>query len=282
MSTRIYRLGLVTLLCSVLCGALWAAPLPEHPCPLIVAHRGSSRIAPENTLAAYALAWEQGAHAAETDVHLTADGQVVCLHDSTLERTAGVDRPVAEMTMEEIQMLDAGSWKSGDYADEPIPLLSEVLAITPPEALFFVEIKSDPETVPAIVDVIRESEIEDQIVVIAFNRDSLDVVHELMPEMPLLWLLGAPKDPDTDEPLPIDPEKARIAAESGFAGINVSYLGVSQELVDTCNELGIELAIWTIDDPERTAEFVDMGICGVTTNVPDVMLDAFAPMLAGM
>jgi glycerophosphoryl diester phosphodiesterase len=280
---RLLRLSLITALIIPLAAcALHAPPLPDHPCPLIVAHRGSSDIAPENTLAAYELAWEQGAHAAETDVRLTADGRVVCLHDDTLERTAGVDRPLSEMTFSDVRRLDAGSWKSPDHAGEPIPLLSEVLAITPPAALFFVEIKSGPETVPAIVDVIEDSGIEQQIVVIAFNRDVLVEVRDLMPEMPLLWLLGAPKDPETDEPLPIDPDRVRIATESGFTGINVSFYGVDEALVRACEEHGMELAIWTIDDPERTAGFVDMGICGITTNVPDVMLEAFAPLLSAM
>ncbi|MBN1477788.1 glycerophosphodiester phosphodiesterase [Candidatus Sumerlaeota bacterium] len=283
MSRRMLRLSLIAALIVPLAAcALHAPPLPDHPCPLIVAHRGSSRTAPENTLSAYWLAWEQGAHAAETDVRLTADGHVVCLHDDTLERTAGVDRPLSEMTLAEVRALDAGSWKSPDFAGEPVPLLSEVLAITPPGALFFVEIKTGPESVPAIVDVIENSGIEDQIVVIAFNSDVLDAVQDLMPEMPLLWLLGAPKDPETDEPLPIDPDKARIAAESGYTGINVSFYGVHEALVRACEEHGMDLAVWTVDDPERAAGFVDMGICGITTNVPDVMLEALAPLPSAM
>jgi glycerophosphoryl diester phosphodiesterase len=280
MFRRLSQLTLTIALTSLLAAcAHRATPLPEHPCPLIVAHRGSSNTAPENTLAAYELAWEQGSHAAETDVRLTADGQVVCLHDDTLERTTGVDRPLTEMTLAEIHRLDAGSWKSPEFADEPIPLLSEVLAITPPGALFFVEIKTGPETVPAIVDVIRASGIGNQIVVIAFNSEVLDAVHDLMPEMPLLWLLGAPKDPETDEPLPIDPDKVHIAARSGFTGINVSFYGVHEGLVEACEERGMELAVWTVDDVARTEEFLEMGICGITTNVPDVMLGAFAPMV---
>src|SRR5262245_58707114 len=97
----------------------------------IIAHRGSSFSAPENTLAAVRLGWRQGADAAEGDFRLTADGQIVCVHDKTFKRTAGIDHPVAEMTLAEIERLDAGSWKSPEFAGERVPTLDQLLATVP-------------------------------------------------------------------------------------------------------------------------------------------------------
>src|SRR5437762_11744744 len=107
----------------------------------IIAHRGSSFLAPENTLAAVQLGWREGADAAEGDFRLTADGQIVCVHDKTFKRTAGIDRLVAEMTLAEIESLDVGSWKAATFAGERVPTLDQLLDTLPETRRFFVEIK---------------------------------------------------------------------------------------------------------------------------------------------
>ena len=89
----------------------------------IVAHRGASHDAPENTVASARLAWKQGADAVETDIHLTRDGKVIVSHDKTTRRTTGRDGVIQEMTLAELRALDAGSWKSKEFAGEKLPLL---------------------------------------------------------------------------------------------------------------------------------------------------------------
>ena len=97
----------------------------------IIAHRGASYDAPENTLASMRLGWEQKADSNELDVYLSKDGQIVLLHDATTKRTAGKDKPVIEQTVEELRTLDAGSWKGTQWAGEKIPTLAETLQILP-------------------------------------------------------------------------------------------------------------------------------------------------------
>src|SRR6185369_848081 len=92
-----------------------------HAEPMLIAHRGASRDAPENTLAAFRLAWQQGADGIEADFRLTRDGRVVCLHDASTGRTAGVDLAVAEASLEELKRLDVGGWKGARWAGERIP-----------------------------------------------------------------------------------------------------------------------------------------------------------------
>src|SRR5207244_228485 len=89
----------------------------------IIAHRGSSCLVPENTLAAVQLGWREGADAVEGDFRLTADGQIVCVHDETLKRTAKIDRRVADITLSEMESFDVGSWKSANFSGERIPTL---------------------------------------------------------------------------------------------------------------------------------------------------------------
>lgn len=252
------------------------AQIPEKR-PLIVAHRGFSAVAPENTLAAVNLAWETDADGVEVDVYLSKDGQVICLHDANTERVAlgGTRLVPSQATYRELAALDVGSWKGEKYRGEKIPLLSEVIATIPPGKVLFVESKDGPEIVPALKRVFRESGKEDQLVVISFNKSTLDAVVETMPHIETLWLLGAPKNERTGERGPLDPEYAALADKFGFAALNVSYLGVTPDLVKATSMAGSELYIWTLDDPAKARELVKMGVAGITTNRPDLMLEEF-------
>lgn len=243
--------------------------------PLIIAHRGASSAAPENTLAAYKLAWEQGADAAETDVWLTKDGQVVCVHDENLKRTTGLDKPVKQATMEEIAKVSAGAWKSGRYATERVPLLADVLATVPPGKRFFLEIKDNAEIVPHVKQVLDASGKASQVTIICFDQDVLDAAHAAMPELPTYWLVGAEKDEKTGEYKPINPADVASATKYGYSGLNVSWRGVDKALVDAAHAASQELYAWTVDDPVAAKRLAELGVAGITTNTPDVMLAAF-------
>src|SRR5262245_12288077 len=113
----------------------------ENSFPVIVAHRGASADAPENTVAAFKLGFEQGADYAETDLRLSKDGQIVLIHDDNTKRTAGLDKKVREQTLEELRRLDAGSFKGEKWKGEPIPTLEEGLATVPKGKGIFLELK---------------------------------------------------------------------------------------------------------------------------------------------
>ena len=107
-----------------------------------VAHRGESQAAPENTLESFVLAWQRGSKAIEGDFHLSKDGVVVCMHDDNAKRTCGVDKPLAEMTLAEINTLDAGLHKGEAWRFTRVPTLAEVLATVPDYGEIFIELKS--------------------------------------------------------------------------------------------------------------------------------------------
>ena len=111
------------------------------PKPIIIGHRGAAGEAPENTLASFALALEQGAQAIELDVHVTKDGEIVVCHDETLDRTTNGSGLICDQNWKDIQMLDAGAWFSEKFKGERIPLLSEVFDLVPLGTLINVEVK---------------------------------------------------------------------------------------------------------------------------------------------
>ena len=127
---------LVPPLAALLC---WAVSLAAEP--FLVAHRGASRDAPENTVPAFELAWRQGADAIEGDFRLTADGRIVCMHDADGERTGGRKLAVAAATLAELRQLDVGAWKGQAWKGTPPPTLAEVLATVPPGKSVYLEVK---------------------------------------------------------------------------------------------------------------------------------------------
>jgi glycerophosphoryl diester phosphodiesterase len=144
--------------------------------PLIVAHRGASFVAPENTLPAFELAWEQGADAIEGDFLLTKDNQIVCIHDKTTKRLTEQNLVVAESTLEQLKTLDVGSWKNKKYTGTQIPTISEVFATVPSGKKFFVEVKCGPEIIPYLIKEIKMSGLKmDQVRLICFDKEVIKV-----------------------------------------------------------------------------------------------------------
>jgi len=136
----------------------------------IVAHRGASHDAPENTLPAFELAWHQGADAIEGDFHLTSDGEIVCIHDVDTLRVTGSKQIVKDTTLAKLQALDAGAWFKPEFEGTRVPTFAEVAATVPDGRMFYIEVKCGPEIIPALLRGIAESGLEaSQIVVISFN-----------------------------------------------------------------------------------------------------------------
>ena len=165
--------------------------------PLIIAHRGASAVAPENTLAAVRTAWEMDADAVEVDVHRTADGRAVVIHDARTRRTTGVDLRVAASTLAQLQALDAGSFKDAHWERERIPALREVLAAVPPGRRIVLELKAGPALLTPLAEdlaaawdggALRPA----QVVLIAFDRELAVLAKARLPPVTVLWL-GDPR-----------------------------------------------------------------------------------------
>ncbi|MEN6386969.1 MAG: glycerophosphodiester phosphodiesterase [Phycisphaerales bacterium] len=238
----------------------------------IIAHRGSSFTAPENTKASIMLAYQQGAHAAECDVYLTKDNKIMLMHDKSVKRTGGIDVNMADANSDTLAKIDIGSWKDPNYKNEKIPFLKDIISSIPPQKKLVIEIKSGTEILPYLEDVINKTGKRKQLEIIAFNFDVAKGSKKLMPDIPVYWLISTAKDPNTDKPLPHNMEYISKVKAAGLDGIDAHYAGVTKQFADNIHALGMKLYVWTVDDISVAQNMKEMGVDGITTNKPDIML----------
>jgi glycerophosphoryl diester phosphodiesterase len=228
----------------------------------IIAHRGYSAEAPENTLAAFNLAFDVPSDGIELDVYLTKDKKIVVMHDATTARTGDRDLVVVDSSFEELRKLDVGAWKGEKWAGERISELSEVFACVPVGKEIVIELKSGPEIIPELGEYIRNSgKREEEIVIISFN-DSVFAAKKLFPNIRALPLYG-----NTDDIAEI----INKAVESGMDGLDLGWQGLTAEKVRLVKDAGLELYVWTVDDVEVACQMKEYGVDGLTTNNPEII-----------
>ncbi|MEW2286465.1 glycerophosphodiester phosphodiesterase family protein [Streptomyces sp. NPDC047841] len=253
----------------------------EHDVPTVIAHRGASTYAPENTLAAVDKAAELGFSWVENDVQRTKDGELVVVHDETLRRTTNAEEvfpdrapwKVRDFTAAEIARLDAGSWFSPAYAGVRVPTLKEYMRrIEHDHEKLLLEIKN-PELYPGIEQqtlklLDNEGWLDGghlgRLIVQSFSADSVRTVHELKPSV-ITGYLGTPT-------------VAQLHGFTRFADlINPSYGSLSQGYVASVHALDgphgrpLELLAWTVDDAATAREVAGYGVDGIISNKPDVV-----------
>ena len=232
-----------------------AAPTKAAVLTGVVAHRGASRAAPENTLAALTRAWEIGAESCEIDVRVTADGAVVLMHDATTRRTAGVDRPVAGQTLAELQALDVGAWFAPRFAGERIPTLGEALATVPPGRMLFVELKTGAADAPVVAAAITAADPAARgasVALQAYDPDALAAAGARLPGVATYWTVDAPEDAG-GRPAPYADDVIATARARGFTGLAVDVRGADERFVAAMAAAGLVLDVWTVDDAAALA-----------------------------
>lgn len=238
----------------------------------IIAHRGSSYTASENTIAAVELAWKEQADAVEVDIHLTRDGHVVVMHDANTLRTAGKSLEIRDSTLTELRELDVGSWKGEEWAGEKVPLLEEVLATVPDGGQLVVEIKCGPEIIPALTKIVRDSEKSHrQIVVVGFGLETLRAVKHNLPELDVFLIASVKKDESGRITPPVD-RLIADALNAGLGGLDLSYVdAIDAALIGKIHKAGLNMVVWTVDDPEVARRMASIGVDALTTNRPGWM-----------
>jgi glycerophosphoryl diester phosphodiesterase len=237
-----------------------------------VAHRGASEDAPENTLPAFRLAWEQGADAIEGDFYLTTDGQIVCIHDSDTKRVAGTKLAVKDSTLAELRKLDVGAWKDSKWAGTRIPTIGEVLATVPKGKRIYVEIKGGEAMVPRLLEEIGKSGLAaEQVTVISFDAEAIAAVKAKAPQYKAYWLSGFKKDEATGAIRPTIEAILETLKKTGVDGFSSSAELIEEALVRRVIEAGYEYHVWTVDDAETAKRFARWGARSITTNAPGRM-----------
>ncbi len=235
----------------------------------IIAHRGASFDAPENTLAAVKLACRQGANAVEVDVRLSKDGKIVLLHDPDTTRTGGVARKVTQQTLEQLHRQDFGKWGKwrGKGFSERIPLLAEALDLLPKDCRLFIEIKCGDEILPELGHVLQRSgRPASQTVIIGFDYATIKAAKAKFPELEVNWLVASPGRIKKAARLQQLVEKAWSAKLDGL-DLN-SRFAISPEFVATLHRLDLKIYTWTVDDPVLARCQAESGVDGITTNRP--------------
>ncbi|MFK5857170.1 MAG: glycerophosphodiester phosphodiesterase family protein [Bacteroidota bacterium] len=235
---------------------------------LIIAHRGESFDAPENTLAAINLAWKRGAKAVEIDIRLTGDNEIVVIHDNDTLRIAGEKKIIKNTTLKELKLLNAGFHKGSSWHNVQIPTLNEVLATVPDDGRLIIEIKSNDSILPKLLSELSKSKLNDkQIEIIAFNEDTLAKAKQLMPQYNMLWLLNL--DYSLPKWLISNNNKKTInkVNELNLDGVNV-WAGemLTQSFILEYKKASLLIYSWTVDNSEKAIELFKNGIDGVTTN----------------
>ncbi|MET7363082.1 glycerophosphodiester phosphodiesterase family protein [Streptomyces sp. NPDC005562] len=262
-----------------------APSAPKHHRPVVVAHRGASAYAPENTLAAIDKARAMGFRWVENDVQRTKDGELVIVHDDTLKRTTNVEEVfpdrapwnVKDFTAAEIARLDAGSWFSPKYAGQRVPTLKQYMRRVSHNHQSLVFEFKKPELYPGIeqqgLRVLRKEgwldrdHVKNKLVVQSFSADSVRKVHALRPDVKT-GFLGTPAVAEL-------PRYAKFADQ-----INASHTTVSAGYVSALHAVKgphhkpLEIFTWTVNDAASTVRAAGFGVDGIITNTPDVVRKA--------
>lgn len=229
--------------------------------PFMISHRGAAAFAPENTLAGVAEAIRQGARFVEVDVQRSADGVLVLIHDSTVDRTTDGTGEVGQLTWGEMQGLDAGSHFSPGFAGEPIPTLESLLESTAGRDVILILEAKDPQRYPGIerqlAEMLRRFKAQERAIVISFDHGWLCRFYDVAPEVPLggLWVwMGS----------------LRYLPPLRLVDVHWASAIADPTLVSRAHRRGYEVVVWTVNSAWRMKLLLWLGVDGITTDRPNL------------
>jgi glycerophosphoryl diester phosphodiesterase len=251
---------------------------------LIIGHRGASHDAPENSLSAFKLAFDQGADAFEADFYLTCDCKIACFHDKDTKRISGTKLSITRTPLARLQQLDIGNWKSEQWKGERMPTMREALAAVPKGKKIFIELKSSCEIVcPMMKEIERSSLDPEQIVIISFHAEAIAKCKRELPHIKALWLCGYKKgkeghfQPGVEE---VAATLTRIHADGFNSEANRKHF--NKKFIARLRELGHEeFSVWTVDDPKVARFYQKLGAWAITTNRPGWLREKLEKPVSG-
>jgi glycerophosphoryl diester phosphodiesterase len=231
---------------------------------MIIAHRGESYDAPENTLASINLAWKRDADAVEIDVQLTKDEKIVLIHDKTTLRTGGTYKRIAQNNYDELLKIDVGKLKDTKWKDEKIPLLDEVIDTIPKHKILFVEIKTGKRIIKPLQKLTDKKNFNpSQIKFIGFNITTMKLLKEAFPDIGVYWIVEG-KNYRSKDNLKETISKCKSAKLDGLDVQARKYL--TNDVIHSVKNSGLRIYTWTVDDPQRAKQLRFNGIDGITSN----------------
>jgi glycerophosphoryl diester phosphodiesterase len=230
----------------------------------IIAHRGFSAIAPENTLAAFDLAIKHGANSIEFDLQLSADGVPIIFHDATLDRITQSSGKVGEKTLAELKMLDAGAWFSDRFAGEKIPTLQAALGILKNvDSFLYFDVKPDCDwsdlQVADLVNTLIAEGVKEQSVITSFNDSFLEQVRQVSPDLLIGHIVANQVDYATQLAKSVGAGERLISSQ-------YHVLLNHPSLIESSRKKGVDVVAWTVDSRDDWQKLVDLGVVRIVTN----------------
>lgn len=233
--------------------------------PLIIAHRGASAHAPENTISAFRKAIQLGCDMIELDLRQSRDGHLVVIHDDTLFRTSGVKGRVTARTLSELKSLDVGSWFSPDFAGERIPTLEEVIACVKGKTLLNIEVKgggsSSRRIEETLLAILRTSDFLADVMVSSFNVSLLSRLRRRTPKLRIGVLYNRKNLT----------RGIRIGRDLGAIALNLPGRRISGDLIKKVKNGGLAIYVYTLNSREEMVRAVQWGVDGIFTDDPALL-----------
>jgi len=244
-------------------------PLPLEGTSLVIAHRGASSLCPENTIAAVYTALDLGVDMIEVDVHQSLDGELVVIHDATVDRTTNGEGKVKRLRLDELKALDAGSWFKSTFRNEKIPTLREVLEAAAGKAVILIELKAKQIEMQTI-QLVKDLNMAHHVIIQSFDPQQIHNVKQYAPDIPTFLLVYKPRHSS-------QPERAArwmisVAQYVGASGIGIRGKWFTPELLALAAEEDLQVFVWAVDSPSRFRKFIEAGVHGIITNRPQDLL----------
>jgi len=232
---------------------------------LVVAHRGASGVAPENTISSIQAALEIGARMVEVDVHTSSDGEIVVIHDPDVSRTTNGKGLISEMSLAQIRTLDAGSWFGPRFRGEPVPTLDEALELVRGKADLCIELKSASPR--QVIDKVLEHGYLDHVIIFDFNHARLGEARKIQPSVRTL-ALGISQDNIAS----LDP------GVCGAVGCPLSR--ANGQLVEKAHRFGLAVFVYTVNEVDGMKKLAELGVYAIITDFPELALEILSKRLA--
>ncbi len=228
----------------------------------VIAHRGASAYAPENTFPAFELALKMGSCGIETDIHITKDDIPVLIHDATVDRTTNGAGRVNDLTLEELKRLDAGSWFSPEFAGTQIPTLEEFLKAFGHKAHLVLEIK-DGKSTEKTFTLVRDLGLLNESTFISFNMEVLKEIMRLEPNANVGFLTNY-----------VDEKLIRTMKDNNIKQVCPYAPSLTEPIVEMIRNYGLDIRVWGVDKEDVIEKMISLGIYTMTVNFPDKLIEA--------
>ena len=241
--------------------------------PMVIAHRGGKVWAPENTMAAFRKSLELEVGGIELDIHKCKSGELVVIHDETIDRTTDGKGLIKDLTYQELKKYSAGKWFDPKFKNEKIPLLNDVLSLIDGKTHLFIEVKNAPVKYPGLEDdlinLLKNYKHKKMITVISFDHEFLREFHKKAPEYKTAFLDVA-----------IVSDIGRYARSIGASGWNPGFGEIRADAVRRAHEEGLKVNPWTVNGKKAWKEALSMGVDGIITDDPQGLTEVLGQKIA--